>query len=180
MQTKRLTPNAKKGIGMLAVKPGQYKKTLKFKHDTINKPVVNGDRESIEPESLLDLGSHEKVDQVCEMVWDADKINSTNLRRSKSLNGIGQMFNAPHNFGAKQTETGAEKFRVSPQNGGEKQTHIAVEEKKLVSDESSEAAENVQPMMMWDDDEKYIPPNTQNDFWDRDRPVIDLGNNCYG
>lgn len=42
------------------------------------------------------------------MVWDADKINSTNLRRSKSLNEIGCMLNAPHNFGAKQTETGAE------------------------------------------------------------------------
>ena len=35
-------------------------------------------------------------------------------------------------------------------------------------------------MMMWDDDEKYIPKNPINEFWERDRPVIDLGNNCYG
>ena len=33
---------------------------------------------------------------------------------------------------------------------------------------------------MWDDDEKYIPQITKNEFCDRDRPVIDLGNNCYG
>ena len=33
---------------------------------------------------------------------------------------------------------------------------------------------------MWDDDEKYVPRIIRNEFWDRDRPAIDLGNNCYG
>ena len=113
------------------------------------------------------------------MVWDADKIHSTNLRRSKSLNGIGTMMKAPRTFQLKQTESGEEKIRESLQNGGQKQPPFEAEEKKAQSEESSEAGQ-IEPMMMWDDDEKYIPPNTQNDFFDRDRPVIDLGNNCYG
>lgn len=48
---------------MLAVKPGQYKKNLKFKHDSTKMSDLNGDKESkCSPESLLDLGSHEKED----------------------------------------------------------------------------------------------------------------------
>ena len=46
---------------MLAVKPGQYKRTLEFKKDTIRESEINRDKESkCSPESLLDLGSHEK------------------------------------------------------------------------------------------------------------------------
>ena len=76
---------------------------------------------------------------MCEMVWDADKIHSTNLRRSKSLNGIGTMMNAPRTFQLKQTESGEEKIRESLQNGGQKQPPFEAEEKKAQSEDSSEA-----------------------------------------
>ena len=65
---------------------------------------------------------------------------------------------ANRTYQLKQTESGEEKIRESLQNGGQEQPLFETEEKKAQSEESSETGQ-IEPMMMWDDDEKYIIPN---------------------
>ena len=122
--------------GMLAVKPGNFKTTLKFKYATNKKAEQPNEQSS--PDSPSNLGSNLNEGQVCYAVWDTDKIQNANLRRSKSLSGIQQLANAPRTFAKKQTETGEEKFRASPQTGGQQISHNVVEDKQAQSEDSSE------------------------------------------
>ena len=72
-------------------------------------------------------------------------MNSTNLRRKMPLNEIENMLNNPRNFITSQTKNDAGKIRVSHENRGQKQAPIFAEKLRPVSDESSEAVENIEP-----------------------------------